>query len=43
MSTFIHIRSDKFPALPGEDDEIVNDGMYGKALVLTLVKLTEGN
>ena len=32
MSKFIHIRSSKFPILPGEDDEIVNDEMYGKAL-----------
>jgi hypothetical protein len=29
---FIHIKSTKFPILPGEDDEIVNEGMYGKAL-----------
>jgi hypothetical protein len=29
---FIHIRSSKFPILSGEDDEIVNEGMYGKAL-----------
>jgi hypothetical protein len=32
MGNFIHIRSTKFPVLAGEDDEIVNDGMYGKAL-----------
>ena len=32
MGKFIHIRSPKFPILPGEDDEIINDGMYGKAL-----------
>ena len=42
MSKFIHIRSDKFPILPGEADEIVNEGMYGKALALYLQsKLTE--
>src|ERR1041385_7206115 len=29
---FIHIRSPKFPVLPGEDEELVNEGMYGKAL-----------
>jgi hypothetical protein len=29
---FIHIRSEKFPALPGEDDELVNEGTYGKGL-----------
>ncbi len=32
MGTFIHIRSSKFPVLPGEKDELVNEGMYGKAL-----------
>lgn len=26
------IETDKFPVLPGEDEEIVNPGMYGKAL-----------
>ena len=42
MGKFIHIRSEKFPVLPGEDDEIVNDGMYGKALALYLQsKLSE--
>src|SRR5690606_17499477 len=42
MSKFIHIRSEKFPVLPGEEDEIVNEGMYGKALALYLQsKLTE--
>ena len=29
---FIHIKSAKFPVLPGEDDELVNECMYGKAL-----------
>jgi len=32
MSQFIHIRSKKFPILPGEKEELVNEGMYGKAL-----------
>jgi hypothetical protein len=32
MEKFIHIRSSKFPILPGEKEELVNDGMYGKAL-----------
>jgi hypothetical protein len=32
MDKFIHIRSTKFPILPGEKEELVNDGMYGKAL-----------
>jgi len=38
MGKFIHIRSDKFPVLPGEEDEIINDGMYGKALAEYLQK-----
>ena len=29
---FIHIKSTKFPVLPGEDGELVNEGTYGKAL-----------
>jgi len=42
MSKFIHIRSSKFPVLPGEKEELVNDGMYGKALAEYLqAKLTE--
>jgi hypothetical protein len=32
MDKFIHIRSRKFPILPGEKEELVNEGMYGKAL-----------
>lgn len=35
---FIHIRSAKFPVLPGEEDELVNEGMYGKALSIYLQK-----
>lgn len=30
--TFIVIQTSKFPILPGEDEEIVNPGMYGQAL-----------
>jgi hypothetical protein len=42
MGKFIHVRSDKFPILPGEDEEIINEGMYGKALAEYLQKeLTE--
>lgn len=33
---FIHIRSSKFPVMPGEEDELVNEGMYGKALSIYL-------
>ena len=36
MNRFIHIRSAKFPILPGEEKELVNEGMYGKALALYL-------
>ena len=32
MDKFIHIRSTRFPILPGEKEELVNEGMYGKAL-----------
>ena len=32
MDRFIHVRSKKFPILPGEKEELVNEGMYGKAL-----------
>jgi hypothetical protein len=30
--SFIQIKSSKFPILPGEKEELVNDGTYGKAL-----------
>ncbi|HWM91249.1 MAG TPA: hypothetical protein VN493_10815 [Thermoanaerobaculia bacterium] len=32
MKTFIQIRSTKFPILPGEEEELLNEGTYGKAL-----------
>ena len=32
MGSFIHIRTSKFPALPGEQEEVVNDGTCAKAL-----------
>lgn len=42
MKKFIHIRSAKFPILPGEKEELVNDGMYGKSLAQYLqTKLVE--
>ncbi len=28
---FLHVRSPKLGVMPGEDDELVNEGMYGKA------------
>lgn len=33
---FVHVRSSKFPAMPGEEDELINPGMYGKALATHL-------
>lgn len=42
MDRFIQINSAKFPILPGEKEEQVNDGSYGKALAEYLqVKLSE--
>jgi hypothetical protein len=42
VGNFIHIRSAKFPILPGEKEELVNEGMYGKALAQYLqVKLKD--
>lgn len=32
MGKFIRIKSSKFPILPGEKEELVNKGTYGKAL-----------
>jgi hypothetical protein len=32
MGRFFHIRSSQFPILPGEEQELVNAGTYGKAL-----------
>jgi hypothetical protein len=37
MGPFIRVSSTKFPILPGEADELVNEGMYGKALAEYLV------
>lgn len=42
VDKFIHIRSTKFPVLPDEEHQLVNEGMYGKALAQYLqVKLAE--
>ncbi|MCA2981615.1 MAG: hypothetical protein INH41_19825 [Myxococcaceae bacterium] len=38
LTPFIHVRAAKFGVLPGEADELVNEGMYGKALGLYLVE-----
>ncbi|WP_216901667.1 hypothetical protein [Synechococcus sp. CCY 9618] len=38
LSSFIRLRSSRFPILPGEDDELVNEGMYGKALAIYLTE-----
>jgi hypothetical protein len=37
MQKFIHIRSPKFPILPGEEKELVNEGRYGKAVAQYLL------
>lgn len=42
MDEFIHIRSELFPVLPGEPDELINEGMYGKALGEYLSKALTG-
>jgi hypothetical protein len=36
MDRFIQIRSSRFPVLPGEADELVNEGTWGKALAVYL-------
>jgi len=36
MKEFIHLRSARFPLLPGEAEEMVNEGLVGKALALYL-------
>ncbi len=35
-SSFIHLRSHKFVILPGEKEELINEGTYGKALAIHL-------
>ena len=35
---YIHVRSSKLGVLPGEDDELVNEGRYGKAFASYLQK-----
>lgn len=32
LNPFIHIQSAKFKILPGEEEEFVNEGTYGKSL-----------
>jgi hypothetical protein len=41
MGPFIRVKSAKFPILPGEADELVNEGMYGKALAEYLINRIE--
>ena len=38
MKTHFEFESDAYGPMPGEDDELVNPGMYGKALSLHLGK-----
>ena len=42
MDKFIHIRSSKFPILTGEKEELINEGMYGKALAVYLQERLSG-
>ena len=35
-ASVLKVVTNKFPILPGEDDELVNENMYGKALCLYL-------
>jgi len=42
MEEFIHIRSGRLPISEGEDQELVNEGMYGKALGQYLRSKLEG-
>jgi hypothetical protein len=37
-NSFIHIKSAKFPILPGEEDELVNPGNYGKSFAQYLAR-----
>jgi hypothetical protein len=36
LKRFVHIHSPKFALMPGEKDEVVNEGIYGKALAIYL-------
>lgn len=36
MPHFLHIRSNRFPILDGEEDEVVNPGTFGKSFALYL-------
>jgi hypothetical protein len=42
MNTFMHIRSQRFQVSPGEDQEVVNEGMYGKAVAQYLQARLQG-
>ncbi len=43
MKDFIHLRSARFPELPGETEEMVNPGTVGKALALHLQERLQAN
>jgi hypothetical protein len=36
VGPFLRVRSAKFTIMPGEDDDLVNEGMYGKSLAIYL-------
>ena len=42
-NSFIEIKTKKFPIMEGEDDEVINDGMYGKALSLYISNELKSN
>lgn len=42
MNKFIYLKSAKFPILPGEEEELVNDGMFCKSLALYLQDKLKG-
>jgi hypothetical protein len=41
-SPSVHLRSPRFVVQPGEDDELVNEGTYGKVLALYLQEALAG-
>jgi hypothetical protein len=43
MKAFVHLRSARFPELPGEAEEMVNPGTVGKALALHLQERLQRN
>lgn len=42
MKAFLHLYSSKFPVLPGESEEVINPGTYGKAFAKYLQQALQG-